>query len=234
MALRASGVLAGRALGDAGDQISNALLIAALAEHRPADAVLSEEVRDDLARLERRRVWIVDPLDGTREYSEGSEEWAVHVALCVDGAPAASAVAIPVRGLVYTGDPSAAAAPLQAAQRVDDPPRIAVSRTRPPAQAQHLVEVLGAELLPLGSAGFKAHAVLSGQVDAYLHAGGQHEWDSAAPVGVALAAGLHCSRIDGAPLRYNRPDPRLDDLLICRSELASTLLAALVDGPRRR
>ncbi|MHB8691590.1 MAG: 3'(2'),5'-bisphosphate nucleotidase CysQ [Solirubrobacteraceae bacterium] len=245
LALRAGGVLDGRALGDAGDQVANALIVRALAEHRPGDGMLSEESADDLSRLERARVWIVDPLDGTREYSEGREDWAVHVALCVDGeATAASAVAIPARGQLFSGgerlalgaaspgDGPLREAPRREAPRREGPLRIAVSRSRPPALAQDVAAALGAELLPLGSAGFKAAAVLSGEADAYLHAGGQHEWDSAAPAGVALASGFHASRLDGSPLRYNRPDPSLPDLLICRRELASTLLDAIAGSPR--
>jgi 3'(2'), 5'-bisphosphate nucleotidase len=225
LALRAGGVLSGRALGDAGDQVANTLLVRALAEHRPGDGMLSEESADDLSRLEHARVWVVDPLDGTREYSEGRDDWAVHVALCVDGeATAASAVAIPALGRLFSGGAGLDATPRDA---LHAPLRIAVSRSRPPALAKAVAAALGAELLPLGSAGFKAAAVLGGDADAYLHAGGQYEWDSAAPAGVALAAGLHASRLDGSPLRYNRPDPSLPDLLICRRELASMLLDAI-------
>jgi 3'(2'), 5'-bisphosphate nucleotidase len=192
--------------------------------------VLSEESADDHARLAHDRVWIIDPLDGTREYSEGRADWAVHVALCIGGAPtAASAVTIPARGELYAPDVEPTPGP---------PPhsggrlRIAVSRSRPPALAERVAVELDAELVPLGSAGYKAIAVLTGEVDAYLHGGGQYEWDSAAPVGVALAAGLHASRIDGSPLRYNQPDPLLPDLLICRAELAKPLLGAIAAANR--
>jgi 3'(2'), 5'-bisphosphate nucleotidase len=240
-ALRAGGLLSERALGATGDAVSNRLLLDALARHRPDDALLSEESVADPARLTHRRVWVVDPLDGTREFGEGREDWAVHVALCVEGTPRASAVAIPARGQVFTsepglgtalpsstGDPGRRTAPAAGA----GPLRIAVSRSRPPAEAERVAGALGAELVRMGSAGIKAMAVVTGEVDAYLHAGGQYEWDSAAPVGVAAAAGLHASRIDGSPLRYNRPDPLLPDLLICRPELAGRLLAALADpGP---
>jgi 3'(2'), 5'-bisphosphate nucleotidase len=223
LALR-KGQLKGRELGAAGDAAAHRVLADGLARARPDDAVLSEEAAADPGRLSRRRVWIVDPLDGTREYGEGRDEWAVHVALCVDGNPTVAAVAIPALGAVYGSQPPPGIAP-----RRPGPLRIAVSRSRPPDEARHLAAALGARLEPLGSAGFKAMAVLRGEADAYLHAGGQHEWDSAAPAGVALAAGLHASRIDGAPLRYNRPDPRLPDLLLCRAELAEPLLAALAE-----
>jgi len=235
MTLRASHLLDGRSLGAAGDRLSQDLLGAVLAHQRPLDPILSEEAAEDRARLRSARVWIVDPLDGTREYSEGREEFAVHVALCVRGAPVAGAVAIPAREELWASDELRAArarhslpeAPRPAAAGGGRRLRIAVSRTRPPAQAQPLAALLGAELIALGSAGFKTAAVLRGEVDAYLHAGGQCEWDSAAPAAVALAAGLHASRLDGSPLRYNRPDPHLPDLLICRAALAERLLTAI-------
>jgi 3'(2'), 5'-bisphosphate nucleotidase len=222
LATRESQIFEGRDLGAAGDAISQTLLSRALMLHRPDDAVLSEEAVDGTARLDASRVWIIDPLDGTREYGEGRDDWAVHVALTIDGAPDNCAVALPALDLVAS---SSHGAPLSA--RDPGPMRIAVSRSRPPAAAVHVAERFGAELVPMGSAGFKAMAVLRGTVDAYLHAGGQYEWDSAAPVGVALAHGLHASRIDGSTLIYNRPGPLLPDLLICRPELADQLLTAL-------
>jgi len=181
--------------------------------------------KDDPSRLASRRVWIVDPLDGTREFSEaGRLDWAVHVALAVDGVPVVAAVALPARGLtIATPNPPSPAA------RVEGRLRIAVSRTRPPAVAQALAARLGAELVPMGSAGAKTMAVLLGDADVYVHAGGQYEWDSAAPLGVALAAGLHFSRLDGSPLRYNQPSPWLPDLLVCRADLASDVLKTLAD-----
>lgn len=207
----------------AGDQGSNALLLRELAATHPDDAVLSEESEDDARRLTSHRVWIVDPLDGTREYAEaGRTDWAVHVALWADGALVAGAVALPARGLVVS-----TAAPPELAARSDRPVRLAVSRTRPPAITEQLRAALDAELVPMGSAGAKAMAVLLGEADVYAHAGGQYEWDSAAPVAVAAAAGLHTSRLDGSPLAYNRPNPWLPDLLICRPELAAPVLDAL-------
>jgi 3'(2'), 5'-bisphosphate nucleotidase len=216
--LRAAG-----ASKDDGDREANELILALLADARPDDAILSEESKDDPVRLERERVWIVDPLDGTREFGEaGRTDWAVHVALVVDGTPIAAAVALPAQDVVLS-----TAAPPRLAPAIEGPPRILVSRTRPPALAQQLADVLGAELVALGSAGAKAMAVVQGQADIYAHSGGQYEWDSAAPVGVATAAGCHCSRLNGAPLVYNRPDPYLPDLLVCRPELAAHVLAAL-------
>ena len=222
------GLRARGATRDEADATSNERILATLRAARPDDAILSEESKDDLVRLERERVWIVDPLDGTREFGEdGRSDWAVHVALVVNGTPEASAVALPADGglVLATGLPPALAPP------VPGPPRLLVSRSRPPALAGHLAEVLGAELVPLGSAGAKAMAVVRGAADVYAHSGGQYEWDSAAPVGVARAAGCHCSRLDGAPLVYNRPDPYLPDLLICRPELADAVLAAVAAAP---
>ncbi|SOE00384.1 3'(2'),5'-bisphosphate nucleotidase CysQ [Blastococcus haudaquaticus] len=212
----------------AGDAESHRFLSERLGELCPDDAVLSEEGADDAARLDADRVWIVDPLDGTREFSEPYRtDWAVHVALWERGELAAGAVAIPAEGLtLHTGEAPA----LPAA--VDAPVRLAVSRSRPPALVQDLAAQLGGELVPMGSAGVKAMAVVRGQADAYVHGGGQYEWDSAAPVAVARAAGLHTSRLDGTPLRYNQPDPWLPDLLICRPELADRLLAAIAEMPR--
>ncbi|TDU87124.1 3'(2'),5'-bisphosphate nucleotidase [Kribbella voronezhensis] len=215
--------LSGRELGVQGDQRANELLIAGLAERRPDDAVLSEESADTTARLSADRVWIIDPLDGTREYGEGDRsDWAVHVALWERGELAAGAVALPAQEIVHDTDE-----PQQVPPRADGPLRIAVSRSRPPALVEYLATELDAELVPMGSAGVKATAVLRGEVDAYVHAGGQYEWDSAAPVAVAEAAGLFCSRIDGSPLRYNQASPKLPDLLVCRPEFSAKLLAAI-------
>ncbi|MDT3440020.1 MULTISPECIES: 3'(2'),5'-bisphosphate nucleotidase CysQ [unclassified Pseudofrankia] len=211
--------------GAAGDRQSNELLLRRLSEERPDDAVLSEERTDDQLRLEHDRVWIVDPLDGTREYGEPPrEDWSVHVALAVAGSPAVGAVALPAADLVlHTGRPP------RLVPRAAGPIRLAVSRTRPPACVDHLVTRLKAALVPMGSAGAKAMAVVRGQVDVYAHSGGQYEWDSCAPVAVAAAAGLHVSRLDGSPLVYNQPDPYLPDLLVCRPEIADTVLNALRD-----
>ena len=211
----------------AGDAESHLFLLAQLAALRPHDAVLSEEGADDPVRLGSERVWIVDPLDGTREFSElDRSDWAVHVALWERGALVAGAVALPGEQLTLT---TGCVHDLPA--RPSGPVRLAVSRTRPPALVQELAGRLGAELVPMGSAGVKAMAVLRGRADAYVHGGGQYEWDSAAPVAVARAAGLHTSRLDGSPLRYNQPDPWLPDLLICRPELAEQLLDAIAALP---
>jgi 3'(2'), 5'-bisphosphate nucleotidase len=214
--------LAGRELKDAGDAGAQAVLARLLAEHAPGDAVLSEEAADDQARLSARRVWIIDPLDGTREFAEPPRtDWAVHVALWADGDLAAGAVALPARGTVHATD----VAPVVPARPAGAPVRLAVSRSRPPEFTAALAQRLGADLVPMGSAGVKCAAVWLGEADAYVHAGGQFEWDSAAPVAVARAAGLHTSRVDGSPLVYNRADPRLPDLVVCRPELAPEILA---------
>ena len=205
-----------------GDRESHELLMARLGALHPEDAVLSEEGKDDARRLDAERVWIIDPLDCTREFGEPPRtDWAVHVALVISGDAVAGAVALPARGLVLsTAAPPSLAGP-------GDAVRLAVSRTRPPAAAEQLADALGAVLVPMGSAGAKAMAVVLGEADVYAHSGGQYEWDSAAPVAVARSAGLHCSRLDGTPLVYNRPDSWLPDLLICRPELAQRVIAAL-------
>ena len=205
---------------DAGDKRSHDFLMAALAAERPNDAVLSEEGVDDPVRLSAQRVWIVDPLDGTREFSElDRTDWAVHVALWEAGELVAGAVALPAQD-VTLATPSVAAPPSAPAV-----PRIVVSRTRPPAVALEVKEALGGELVEMGSAGAKVASVVQGLSDVYVHAGGQYEWDSAAPVAVARAAGLHTSRIDGSPLIYNQRDSKLPDLIVCRPELAEAVLA---------
>ena len=229
LALRAQLVAAGvpaHELKRRGDADSHDLLFGALAEQVAAgDGLLSEEGRDDRRRLERSRVWIVDPLDGTREFGEPPRtDWAVHVALALDGAPDCGAVALPARGLVLS-----TAAPPPVAPPAEGPPRLIVSRSRPPAAARFLAQHLGGVLVTMGSAGAKAMAVVLGDADVYAHSGGQYEWDSCAPVAVALAAGLHCSRLDGTPLRYNDADPYLPDLLICRPELAERCLDILAE-----
>ena len=222
--VRAEG-LTGRELKDAGDKAAHDLLMQLVAEHRPDDAVLSEEAlessADKSARLSATRVWIIDPLDGTREFSEvPREDWAVHVALWQDGDLVAGAVAQPALGETFnTATPPVV--PPSTAPR----PRIAVSRSRPPAFVQALAEEIGAELVPMGSAGVKVLSVARDITDAYVHAGGQYEWDSAAPVAVARAAGLFTSRVDGTPLVYNQEDVYLPDLIVCRPELAEQIVA---------
>jgi 3'(2'), 5'-bisphosphate nucleotidase len=215
--------LEGRALKDAGDLAAHEFLMEALAKHRPDDAVLSEEGKDDKVRLTSDRVWIIDPLDGTREFSEvPRDDWAVHVALWQrqgDGGDlVAGAVAQPGLDTTFS-----TAAPLTVPPRTSARPRIAVSRTRPPAFVEELAKEIDAELVPMGSAGAKVISVARDVTDAYVHAGGQYEWDSAAPVAVARAAGLHTSRADGAPLAYNQDDVLLPDLLVCRPELAEPI-----------
>lgn len=213
----------GQSLKTEGDSRSQALLSAALEANRPGDAVLSEEAVDDASRLVAQRVWIIDPLDGTREFSEGRRDWAVHVALWSRGSLAAGAVALPGVGRTLDSEPQPAA-PDNLQTR---PLRIAVSRSRPPALVGAVADAIGAELVPMGSAGYKVSAVVLGEVDAYLHAGGQFEWDSAAPVVVARSRGLHTSRIDGSELLYNQRTPYLPDLLVCRPSLAIQLLATI-------
>ena len=210
-------------LRKAGDRSSHEFLMAELARLRPGDAVLSEEGQDDQVRLTADRAWIVDPLDGTREFGEaGREDWAVHVALWEKGELTAGAVALPAQGrTLSTMEPPAT--PQATGNRL----RLVVSRSRPPAFVERVAEITGAELVPLGSAGAKVATVVYGENDAYVHGGGQYEWDSAAPVAVARATGLHASRIDGSELTYNQAHPWMPDLLVCRSDLAGMLLDAI-------
>src|ERR1700760_4444147 len=213
-------------LRQAGDKLSHEFLVAELARLRPDDVVLSEEGADDPARLSADRVWIVDPLDGTREFGEeGRTDWAVHVALWerASGGLSAGAVALPAREEVL----STVTPPPLPADPPSPPYRIVVSRSRPAAFLPRMAELAGADLDPLGSAGAKVAAVLTGQADAYVHAGGQYEWDSAAPVAVARAAGFHASRIDGRELSYNQSDLLMPDILVCPPVLAGALLDAI-------
>jgi 3'-phosphoadenosine 5'-phosphosulfate (PAPS) 3'-phosphatase len=223
LGLRQDSGLTGKELGKRADAASNALLLRKLAEARPDDAVLSEESADAPTRLSADRVWIIDPLDGTREFGmPGRDDWAVHVALWERGADiTAAAVAQPALDIVYASDT------VRAVQRSRPRVLFLVSDSRPPAWAAPVAAALDATLAPMGSAGAKAMAVVRGDADAYLHAGGQWEWDSAAPVGVVRAAGLHASRIDGSRLEYNSPHPHLPDLLICRPDLPLRLLKAI-------
>lgn len=219
--VRRAGVFTGKALGTAGDQTANQFLVRAIREQRPEDGVLSEEEKDNFERLAHARVWIIDPVDGTREYGEERADWAVHVGLAIDGVAAVGAVALPGLGVVLRSDQPQ---PLPAPAKT---PRMLVSRTRPAAEAVAVAETLGAELVPMGSAGAKAMAVVRGEAEIYLHTGGQFEWDSCAPVAVARAHGLHVSRADGSPLVYNQTDTYMPDLLICRPEWAEPVLSAM-------
>lgn len=205
--------------GARGDREANSLILDMLRNARPDDAILSEESTDDLTRLERRRVWIIDPLDGTREFAEGREDWAVHIGLAIDGIATIGAVALPRQGVTIATD---APPPLPTLAQI---PRMLVSRSRPSDLCAAVARALPAQTIAMGSAGAKAMAVVRGEAEIYLHSGGQHQWDNCAPVAVAVAAGLHASRIDGSPLIYNAAETNLPDLLICRRELAPSILS---------
>lgn len=226
LGVRDCGLLAARALGKAGDQTANQFLIHALQYLRQADGLLSEESQDTDERLGKSRVWIIDPVDGTREYGEGRTDWAVHVALCVDGRPETGAVALPGLGLVLRSDRPAPLPPMPAT------PRMVVSRTRPATEAVAVSQQIGGQLVAMGSAGAKAMAIVRGEAEIYLHTGGQYEWDSCAPAAVALAHGLHVSRVDGSPLIYNQSDTYMPDLLICRQEWAAQVLGLVASMAR--
>ncbi len=215
-----------KALKDKGDHDSNVLILDRIRAERPHDAILSEESKDSPERLTADRVWIIDPVDGTREYSEGRSDWAVHIALVSKGVPIAGAVALPSLDKVLVTKPAPTPIPSHPAK-----PRLVVSRSRPPKLAEYLAGVLDAVLVPMGSAGAKTMSIILGESDIYAHAGGQYEWDSCAPVAVASAAGLHCSRLDGSDLIYNNADPYLPDLLVCRQEYSVRVLAAIINAP---
>lgn len=214
-----------KALGNAGDATANQFLCHALRAARPDDGLLSEEEKDDTARCSKSRVWIVDPVDGTREYGEQRSDWAVHVGLAIDGVATIGAVALPdLNGGTVLRTDTVSGLP-----DLSPTPRFLVSRTRPAKEAVAVADAMQGELIPMGSAGAKAMAVVRGEAEIYLHSGGQYEWDSCAPVAVAQAHGLHCSRIDGSPLRYNQADTYLPDLLICRPEYAKRVLELVAD-----
>ena len=217
--VRAAGMFSPKALGKAGDQTANQFLVHAIREQRPDDGLLSEEEKDNFERLAHSRVWIIDPVDGTREYGEERTDWAVHVGLAFDGVASIGAVGLPGLGVVLRTDKPVTVPP--APEKL----RMVVSRTRPAREATEVADKLGAELVPMGSAGAKAMAIVRGEADIYLHSGGQYEWDSCAPAAVAIAHGLHASRIDGSPLIYNQSDVYMPDLLICRKEHAERVLA---------
>lgn len=216
---RAGGLLQGRSLARVANEVAQNWTDEVLAVHRPDDGTLSEGVADNLSRLEKSRVWIIDVIDGTKEFSTGRSDWSVHVALTVDGQPTVAAVGLPDAGRVFHSD---------VAKYVDGPPSgtMVISRNNPPPGAQEAADALDLQVRPMGSAGAKMLSVLLGDADVYLHAGGQHEWDQAAPVGVALASGLHASRIDGSPIRFNKSDTYSPDILVCRPDMTEQVLAA--------
>jgi 3'(2'), 5'-bisphosphate nucleotidase len=221
---RSGGLLNGRSLARVANEVAQSWTDEVLAVHRPEDGTLSEGVSDDLTRLDRKRVWIIDVIDGTKEFSTGRSDWSVHVALVVDGRPTVASVGLPDSGRVFRSDHVA---------HVDGPlsHTLVISRNHPPAEAHRVADALGLEVRPMGSAGAKMLSVLLGDADAYLHAGGQNEWDQAAPVGVALAAGLHASRLDGSPIEFNKADTYSPDILVCRPELAGEILAVTAKEP---
>ena len=212
-------------LKDEGDIAAHRFLMAELKHARPDDVVLSEEGADNRARLAADRVWIIDPIDGTNEFAEPPRhDWAVHVALWERGELTAASVALPALGVTFDSDP-----PPRVPERTRERPVLVTSRSRNPYSAVIVANAVGCDVGRLGSAGAKAMAVVMGEADIYVHDGGMYQWDSAAPAAVALAAGLHVSRIDGSPLVYNQSSLWLPDLLVCRPELADVALAALAD-----
>ena len=225
LAVRDEGLSAGRApwvVQDEGDRRAHEHLVTRLAALRPEDAVLSEEGRDDSARLGAERTWIVDPLDGTRDFARpGSVEWAVHVALVVDGRPIAAAVALPASGALYGTGLSAATRPPDR-----DRPVVVTSRSQW-GEAEEVAAAIGGLVRAFGSAGVKAMAVVAGNADVYVHPSGLYEWDVCAPAGVAVAAGLDVFGIDGSILEFNKPRPVVPGLVVSRPEYTERVLGAL-------
>ena len=216
--IRKGGLLHHLSLGDAGDELAQSWISRVLEQHRPDDGFLSEEAMDNLDRLHKDRVWIVDPVDGTKEFATGRQDWAIHIALVINGHPEHAAVGLPDLGVTFkSSDVRAVKGPLSH--------KLVVSRNRPPEVGRFIADKMGWETVGIGSAGAKTMHVLLGDYDGYIHAGGQYEWDQAAPVGVALAAGLHASRLDGSPISFNNKDTYIPDLLVCRPELADDILA---------
>jgi 3'(2'), 5'-bisphosphate nucleotidase len=214
-------------LRNSGDSVGHHFLANALDMVRPGDELLSEEGADNVARLSARRVWIVDPLDGTKEFGQHRPDWAVHVALWEDGELVAGAVSLPAIDKVFCTDPAPQLPP-----KAGDKPRLVTSRSHAPYSAVLVANRMDCDAFQLGSAGAKAMSIVMGDADIYVHDGGMYQWDSAAPVVVARAAGLHCSRIDGSPFRYNEADTWLPDLIICRPEYADDVLTALWGAER--
>lgn len=216
---RAGGLLHGRSLARVANEVAQRWTDEVLSVHRPDDGTISEGVSDDPARLEKSRVWVIDVIDGSKEFSTGRSDWSVHVALVVDGLPELASVGLPDAGRVFRTDQ---------VDHVDGPPsgHMVISRNNPPAGIQEVADILGLKTRPMGSAGAKMLSVLLGDADVYLHAGGQYEWDQAAPVAVALASGLHASRLDGTPIRFNKSDTYSPDILVCRPEMTEQVLAA--------
>lgn len=214
-------LLNGKELGDLGDKCANDFIIEAIKKYRPDDGILSEESIDDLARLNKSRVWIIDPLDGTREYCERSNEWAVHIGLAIDKKPEMGVVNLPILKQIFESN-----CPINL-PAINSPVRIFVSRTRPCDEASLIAQKFNGELVSMGSAGAKTMAILNGEGEFYVHSGGQFEWDNCAPIAIALKNGLHVSRIDGSEITYNNQNTKVEDLIICRKEFAQIALYAL-------
>ena len=210
-------------LKDEGDVAGHRYIMSALTAARPDDVILSEEAADNRRRLSAKRVWIIDPIDGTTEFAEHPRhDWAIHIALWEAGELTAASVALPTLRVTFDASPAAVVPPSTRAK-----PLLVTSRSRNPYCAVMVANALGCDVARLGSAGAKAMAIVMGEADIYVHDGGMYQWDSAAPSAVAKAAGLHVSRIDGSPLKYNQESLWLPDFLVCRTELAEPALSAL-------
>ena len=228
-------VLAQEVLGSEGDRVAHDYLMEQFLLHRPDDVVLSEEGDLEVSRLNAKRVWIIDPLDGTAQYSSGGNDFAVHIALWEAGSSAPSqisvaSVAVPARNELWSMDE-----PVQSDQLNPSAIRILVSRSRPPREINKVIEKLEdafpdrgrVEVIPMGSVGAKVAAILADTADVYFNSGGFYEWDLAAPLGIAIHNGLSVSDCRGRQIELNKVDLKVKDILICRPELTSTIVMAL-------
>ena len=220
-------LLGGSSLAHEGDQRAHLHLLTRLQEARPDDAVLSEEGADDAQRLDSSRLWVIDPLDGSRDYGFGNDEWAVHVGLVEDGKIVAGAVALSALDLLFhTGEGEGPACAVDE-NNPNRRPVIVTARSRVNAEGMLLAHELGADVFACGSAGVKAMLVVNGTADAYVHASPLYEWDVCAPAAVAQSAGLHVSDAAGDPLVFNQARPVVNSFLVCRPELVDDILSAL-------
>jgi 3'(2'), 5'-bisphosphate nucleotidase len=226
----------GRTLAELGDNAADGFLCGWLAAVRPNDAILSEETTDSRARLTAERVWIVDPIDGSKEYGSGGNEWAVQVALWVRGRLALGALALSGDGPVLAGicgdsddTLGGEATPVRGTTPEPSRPRIIVSKNHTPKWAPDFAERLGGTIVTASGVGYKVARVLLGAADVYVHEGSikLYEWDTAAPEAVARAFGWNVSGLDGGELVYNRVPPTTGDFLVCRPASKTRCLEAL-------
>lgn len=222
------------------DRASHLLIADRISAARPDDVILSEEGKDDPARLVADRVWIVDPLDGTFEFGQGRSDFAVHIVLWVRDALSptgarlvASTVELPAQGLTRTDIDTP---DVSFALPTDRPIRIVASRSRAPKWLPDAVAVLAdrmgreVEVIDVGSVGAKVNEILCGRADAYVHDTGFYEWDVAAPYAVAHRYGLHASHVGGEPIRFNQDPPYVTSLLVSIPTLLDDLTSVFAEA----